>query len=289
MALLGRMLRLISERPLNSIVTPRRNTPPGTVGVIVVGRGTKLSRNVAPDRLLAEAGGKLISGGKSVAVALGSPQLCQLQPSMVPGRRTIAGAAGAILAINQAPGMGGSSRVTGGCAEFPDHGGEGGMREHTWLHNSAHGDDPLWQNSSFARNRAPALAAMAGARASKPASRSASKSASKSSVTKTIVKPEAKKPAAKKAATARKKAAAEKPAAKKTVAASPGQKKKATKPPLKPPSSGKKMLYAPESGSDVDIAARVKAAIAILNDKPGSALKTQAAVVVLEGVLKVML
>lgn len=148
-ALLGRMLRLISERPLNSIVTPRRNTPPGTVGVIVVGRGTKLSRNVAPDRLLAEAGGKLISGGKSVAVALGSPQLCQLQPSMVPGRRTIAGAAGAILAINQAPGMGGSSRVTGGCAEFPDHGGEGGMREHTWLHNSAHGDDPLWQNSSF--------------------------------------------------------------------------------------------------------------------------------------------
>jgi len=48
------------------------------------------------------------------------------------------------------------------------------------------------------------------------------------------------------------------------------------------------MLYAPESGSDVDIAARVKAAIAILNDKPGSALKTQAAVAVLEGVLKVM-
>ena len=53
-------------------------------------------------------------------------------------------------------------------------------------------------------------------------------------------------------------------------------------------SSGKKMRYGPESGSDVDIAARVKAAIAILNDKPGSALKTQAAVAVLEGVLKVM-
>ena len=132
------------------------------------------------------------------------------------------------------------------------------------------------------------LLAMAGARASKPAS----KPASKSSVTKTIVKPAAKKPAAKKAATAKKPAAkkpaaAKNPAAAKKVAASPGLKKKAAAPSSASP--GKKMLYAPESGSDVDIAARVKAAIAILNDKPGSALKTQAAVVVLEGVLKVML
>ena len=109
-------------------------------------------------------------------------------------------------------------------------------------------------------------------------------------VTKTIVKSAAKKPAAKKAATAKKPAAkkaatAKKPAAaKKAAAKKPAAAKKAAA-----SLGGKKMLYAPESGSDVDIAARVKAAIAILNDKPGSALKTQAAVVVLEGVLKVML
>tara|TARA_B100000795_G_scaffold162610_1_gene122151 strand:+ start:71 stop:436 length:366 start_codon:yes stop_codon:yes gene_type:complete len=120
-------------------------------------------------------------------------------------------------------------------------------------------------------------------------------------VTKTIVKSAAKKPAAKKAATAKKPAAkkpatAKKPAAKKAATAKKpaAAKKAAAKKPAAAKKAaaslgGKKMLYAPESGSDVDIAARVKAAIAILNDKPGSALKTQAAVVVLEGVLKVML
>ena len=130
---------------------------------------------------------------------------------------------------------------------------------------------------------------MAAARASKPAS----KPASKSSVTKKIAKPAVKRPVAKKAATAKKpaaakKAAAKKPAAKKAAASQSRTKKATKKPPSSSSSPGKKMLYAPESGSDVDIAARVKAAIAILNDKPGSALKTQAAVAVLEGVLKVM-
>ena len=100
----------------------------------------------------------------------------------------------------------------------------------------------------------------------------------KKPVTKTIAKPAANKPAAAKAVVAKKPAAVKKPAA--------ARKPAAAKKPVASP--GKKMLYAPESGSDVDIAARVKAAIAILNDKPGSALKTQAAVVVLESVLKVL-
>jgi len=95
--------------------------PARTAGVIVVGKGTRLRGNVAPNRLLAE----LISGGKDVAVTLGSLQLRHLQPRMVPGRRTTAGAAGTMLAINQAHGMAGNRRVTGGCAELPDHGGEG--------------------------------------------------------------------------------------------------------------------------------------------------------------------
>ena len=92
------------------------------------------------------------------------------------------------------------------------------------------------------------------------------KAVTKKPATKTIKKSAAKKPATPK------KSASKKPAAAKKAVASPG----------------KKMMYAPERGSDVDIAARLKATIAILNDKPGSALKTQAAVVVLEGVLKVL-
>ena len=48
------------------------------------------------------------------------------------------------------------------------------------------------------------------------------------------------------------------------------------------------MLYAPAEGSDLDVKARIKAAMAILKDEPISAIKAEAAAGLLEGVLKVL-
>ena len=85
-------------------------------------------------------------------------------------------------------------------------------------------------------------------------------------------------------APAKKSAAAKKPAAAKKTAAS--KKSAATK---KPAAKGAKaMLYAPAEGSDLDVKARIKAAMAILKDEPISAIKAEAAAGLLEGVLKVL-
>ena len=80
-----------------------------------------------------------------------------------------------------------------------------------------------------------------------------------------------------------KKSAAKKPAAKKTAASN---KSAATKKPAA--KGGKAMLYAPAEGSDLDVKARIKAAMAILKDEPISAIKAEAAAGLLEGVLKVL-
>ena len=90
--------------------------------------------------------------------------------------------------------------------------------------------------------------------------------------------PPAKKTIAKKAPA--KKAPATKAPAKKAPAAK--------KPAAKSPKDEKAMLFAPASGSDLDIQTRIKAVIAILQDAPVSAPKAEAAAMILEGVLKVM-
>ena len=94
-----------------------------------------------------------------------------------------------------------------------------------------------------------------------------------------------------------KKTIAKKAPAKKTAAKAPAKKapakkspaKKAAKSPAKKTAAGEKaMLYAPAEGSNVDVAARLKAAIAVLNDAPLSKVKAEAVTKLLEGALKVL-
>ena len=113
----------------------------------------------------------------------------------------------------------------------------------------------------------------------------AKKSPAKKAPAKTIAKKApAKKSPAKKAPA--KKAPAKKAPAKK----SPAKKAPAKKAPAKkaPAKDGKAMLYAPAEGSNVDVTARIKAAIAVLQDAPLSKVKAEAATKLLEGVLKVL-
>ncbi len=76
-------------------------------------------------------------------------------------------------------------------------------------------------------------------------------------------------------------------APKKTIA-----KKPAKKAPAKKAASSKKketaMLFAPEPGSDLDIKARIKAVIAVLQDSPVSDDRAGAAAEILNGVLKMI-
>ena len=67
-----------------------------------------------------------------------------------------------------------------------------------------------------------------------------------------------------------------KPAAKKASPAKPAAKKAA----------GKAMLFAPATGSDVDLKVRIKAVVAILEDVPVSDIKATAAAALLQDVLK---
>ena len=67
-----------------------------------------------------------------------------------------------------------------------------------------------------------------------------------------------------------------KPAAKKASPAKPAAKKAA----------GKAMLFAPATGSDVDLKVRIKAVVAILEDVPVSDIKAKAAAALLQDVLK---
>ena len=50
--------------------------------------------------------------------------------------------------------------------------------------------------------------------------------------------------------------------------------------------AGKAMLFAPATGSDVDLKVRIKAVVAILEDVPVSDIKAKAAAALLQDVLK---
>ena len=85
-----------------------------------------------------------------------------------------------------------------------------------------------------------------------------------------------------------KKAPAKKAPAKKAPAKkAPAKKAPAKKSPAKS-AKEKAMLFAPASGSSLDIQVRVKAVIAVLSDTPVSATKAEGAKTILEGVLKML-
>ena len=124
-----------------------------------------------------------------------------------------------------------------------------------------------------------------------PAKKSPAKKApAKKAPAKTIAKKAPAKKSPAKKAPAKKAPAKKAPAKKSPAKKAPAKKAPAKKSPAKkaPAKDGKAMLYAPAEGSNVDVTARIKAAIAVLQDAPLSKVKAEAATKLLEGVLKVL-